>query len=196
MNSRWPVVHQKAFCVVVLFLPLISGCTPTAHLSTPPENYKGPIVERPQIQKGDYWVYQRGNLTKFKTAALPANIEFPVWVGKRWSYEGSAARPGQPATTPFRISTTITCDAVAFKPITVAAGTFGAFECACDCSHSSPYYEPGCGQWKFWYAPDVKNVIRTNTETTDTSLELLEYKLSVIPAAKTAPGNRLEKGGK
>lgn len=187
MNTRWPVVHRKVLCLVVLFLPLVGSCAPTAYLSTPPENYKGPIAERPQVQKGDYWVYQRGNLTKVKTAAMPANIEFPLWVGKRWSYEGSAGRAGQPATTPFRISTTITCDVVAFRPITVTAGTFGAFECACDCSHSSPYNEPGCGQWTHWYSPDVKNVVRTKTETSDTSVELVEYKLSAAPSAKAPP---------
>jgi hypothetical protein len=193
MNTRWPVVHQKALYVVVLFLSLIAGCAPTAHLSTPPENYKGPIAERPQVQKGDYWVYQRGNLTKVKTAVMPANIEFPLWIGKRWSYEGSAVQFGQPATSPFRITTTMSCDVVAFKPITVTAGTFGAFECACECTHLDPHYEPGCGQWTHWYAPDVKNIIRSTTETTATSLELLEYKLSVIPSAKAPPEKASEK---
>ena len=36
----------------------------------PPENYKGPIAERPMIQRGDYWIYQRADLTRIKSARL------------------------------------------------------------------------------------------------------------------------------
>jgi hypothetical protein len=196
MNARWWVIHQNALCVVVCFLSLlISSCAPTAYLLTPPENYNGPTAGRPVIQKGEYWIYESGNLTKGKSATVSPNIGFPLWIGKRWSYEGSAVPFGQPATSPSRISTTMTCDVVAFKQITVTAGTFGAFECQCECTHSTPYYEPGCGQWTLWYAPDVKNVIRSKTESTATSVELLEYKLSP-QSGKVPPERTSEKGVK
>jgi hypothetical protein len=46
-------------------------------------------------------------------------------------------------------------------------------------------YEPGCGDWTIWYAPAVKNIIRTKTASTETSLELVEYKASrPAPSAK------------
>lgn len=155
------------------------SCSITPYSSTRPENYSGPVAERPEIQKGDYWIYQRGNLTKSKSTSLPSNIEFPLWMGKKWSYGGFAVRRGQPSTNPARVTTNIDCYVLGYKQVTVAAGTFWAFECQCECNAiAAPYYEPGCGEWTTWYAPEVKNVIRIKAESTDRTAELLEYKLA------------------
>ena len=174
--------------LVVLTHEILSSCTPAVQLSTPPDNYKGPIAERPTIQKGDYWIYQRPNVTKFKTGSLYPNLDFPLWIGKKWSFPGGAVPVGTPQTSKIpRWPTNNDCYVVGFEQLTVAAGTFAAFKCECDCNLIAGVgYEPGCGQWKLWYAPDVKNVIRAETESTATTGELIEYKIS-RPSAKTSP---------
>jgi hypothetical protein len=117
------------------------------------------------VQRGDYWVYQLGNLTRVKATTLAADVGFPLWLGKVWSYEGQATRVGQSPTgaTP-RLLTRIDCRVTVFNRVTVAAGTFDAFECECQCTIlSAGYYESGCDTWTIWYAPAVKNIIRTKT---------------------------------
>lgn len=158
---------------------LISSCTPAIPLATPPKSYKGPIAERRIQEKGDYWVYQLGNSTSTKTTALATNVEFPLWIGRIWSYEGEAVRVGQsPTTMTPRIPTRIDCHVTAFRQLSVATGTFESFECECQCTHQSAHYEPGCGEWTIWYAPAVKQIIRTKTGSTATTAELIEYRAS------------------
>ena len=55
--------------LLLLLNEFIAGCTPTVAPTRPPETYKGPIVEQPALQQGDYWVYERGDLTKTKPEA-------------------------------------------------------------------------------------------------------------------------------
>src|SRR5438552_706792 len=168
MRIRYSTAYEEfLFLCVLLF-----SCTPNLPPVTPPESYKGPVAERPVLQQGYYWVYQRPNLTRTKTTALAANIGFPLWIGKIWSYDVEMIRLGAPASTPHRNPARVECQATAFKQTTVAAGTFGAFECDCACTHTVQLYEPGCGTWKFWYAPDVSNVLSTATGSTETSIEL------------------------
>src|ERR1051326_1403444 len=112
----------------LLLFGLISSCAPRIPPVPPPETYKGPVGEQPVLQKGDYWVYQRANQTRAKTTALMSNIGFPLWIGKIWSYDVEMRRAGSPANTPLRNPARVECQATAFKPITVAAGTFDAFE--------------------------------------------------------------------
>src|ERR1043166_5758173 len=66
----------------LLLYGLIFGCAPTIPPVTPPESYKGPVAEQPVVRPGEYWVYQTGSLNKGKTTALPANLGFPLWLGK------------------------------------------------------------------------------------------------------------------
>ena len=188
MDTWRQVVSRFAlFSFVFLAHGFSSSCAPTLSSPTPPETYQGPIAERPSVQQGDYWVYERANGTRIKTAGLAANVDFPLWIGRKWSFAGGAVRIGQPATSPFRITTTINCYVVAYKPIEVTAGAFQAFECECQCTHLDGGLEPGCGQWTIWYAPAVKNVIKLKTESTATSMELIEYKASrPTPGAKVA----------
>jgi hypothetical protein len=187
VSGRSGIVYQVALILLILFLTgLLAGCAPTIPQTTPPESYKGPVAERPLIQAGDYWVYERGNMTKGKFTALAPNLSFPMWVGKTWSYTGESVLRGQPSTSPHRGLNRIDCHAAAFKPVAVTAGTFGAFECQCTCTVTSGPYDPWCGDWTIWYAPEVKNVIRIKTEQTNTTMELVEYKLA-RPASGTKP---------
>ena len=199
MGTRRKIIHQLHPLLPVLLLwGLISSCAPPLSSLTPPENYKGPIAERPVHQGGDYWVHQRGDGTraKFGTALL-TNIEFPLWVGKTWSYQGQALPMGQPQESKaFRSPVRIDCDVAGFRQITVAAGNFEAFECKCQCTSLLPFtYDPNCGSWTLWYAPQAKNIVRKKTESTASSMELAEYKVSMQPfQAKplTRPGLKVE----
>jgi len=184
-----------------LLLEFISpGASSTQAASTPPENYKGPIAERPIHRAGDYWIYERADLTKVtvKTGA-PAQLEFPLWVGKTWNYQGEALRAGQPRTSKAsRLITDIQCHVIRHGKITVGAGAFEAFECNCQCTVHYGRYEPDCGQWTIWYAPEVRNIIKIKTEDTATSMQLVEHKTATTaqPTSTkpvTRPGLKAEK---
>ena len=164
---------------ILLVYGIFASCAPTISLVRPPESYKGPIAEKPVLLQGDYWVFERGNLAKVRSTALATNIEFPLWVGKTWRYDGEALRVGQPATSKApRITVRVECTVATFKPVTVTAGTFEAYECECQCNVTGGRYDTDCGGSTIWYAPAVKNIIRKKTGSTDTSLELIEYRAS------------------
>ena len=176
------LLSKKPSWVFLLCAFIIPGCAPASSPSAPPENYKGPIAEGPILQAGDYWVYEQGNGQKAKVGAgttLLSNVSFPLWVGKTWSYQSGALLMGQAQTSQaFRKPVVIECTAVEFKRVGVSAGTFEAFECQCQCSVDDAFMNPDCGRWTIWYAPQVKNIIKVKTESTATSLELIEYKVS------------------
>lgn len=129
------------------------GCAPRLLPQRPPENYKGPIAEGPILQPEDYWIYQRPDGTRMKLGAgtLLSDVQFPLWMGRIWRFESGALLRGQPQTSKaHRTPVQIECEATAFKPITVAAGNFEAFECKCQCTlvgRGGGIYEPDCGQW-------------------------------------------------
>jgi len=167
---------------VLLLFGLITGCAPTLPQLRPPENYKGPIAEGPILQSADYWVYERadGRRVKAGPATSLANLHFPLWVGKWWSYDSEAVRAGySPQSTSRRLPVRIDCEVADFKQVAVAAGNFAAFECKCRCTVIGPgEYEPDCGEWTFWYAPQAKNIIRTKTQSTANTIELVAYDVS------------------
>jgi hypothetical protein len=67
MGTWRQVVSRFAlFSFVFLAHGFSSSCAPTLSSPTPPETYQGPIAERPGIQQGGYWVYERANATRIK----------------------------------------------------------------------------------------------------------------------------------
>jgi len=62
----------------------------------------------------------------------------------------------------------------------VPAGSFGAFQCECQCHvvGGEGIYQEGCGMWTIWYTPELKNVVKMKTDSTESSFELVEYKVS------------------
>ena len=99
MAVRLKVMCEVTLLLLVLLLNgLIASCSPAVDSIKPAETYKGPFAERPIVQQGEYWVYQLGNLRRVKTTTLPADVGFPLWLGKAWSYEGQATRVGQSPT--------------------------------------------------------------------------------------------------
>jgi hypothetical protein len=87
-----------------------------------------------------------------------------------------------------RTAVEIECVAAAFETVTVTAGHFEAFQCKCQCTVSGMIgvYEDDCGTWTVWYAPQAKNIVLINTESTASSAELQEYKIftSVLEPAR------------
>lgn len=170
---------MKTVTALIGLLISLTGCTIAPPPTTPPENYKGPVAEQPVTGTGDYWVYERADRKRVKGgAALLANLNFPLWIGKVWKTHGQALPLGQPPTSKAtRIVTDVDVQVTAYKQVTVPAGTFDAFEIKFQCTIPSGYYAPDCGQWTVWYAPKLKNVVSIKTESTATSLDLVAYKL-------------------
>ena len=171
--------------VLLLMSAIIVGsCATTMNQSTPPENYKGPIAAQPVIQQGDYWIYERSDSTRVKATSLIFNLQFPLWLGKTWRYESGARRPNQPPTsTASPTPAWVECYVSGFRAVTVPAGSFGAFQCECQCHivGGEAFYQEGCGEFTIWYVPEVKNVVKTKTQSTATSFELLGHKVSDKP---------------
>lgn len=163
----------------ILFLyGSLGSCAPIVPSAAPPANYKGPLAEGPRYQPEDSWIYERGDGRKVRfregtfVANQLANLSFPLWVGKRWSYRGQSGR--------LVIAQEIDCEVVDFKQMTVTAGAFGAFECRCQCL--IPGYDRNCGERSLWYAPAAKNIIKTKAPGTRELFELVEYNLAMEEA--------------
>lgn len=169
-----------AAVTLFLFCSVIDGCAPTLLPQRPPENYQGALAESPSVEAGDYWIYQRPDGSRVKAGTLFTKVEFPLWIGRKWTYRSGALPMGQPQTSKaHRAPVDVTCEATAFNPIAVEAGSFDAFECRCECNlvGGSPHYENNCGEWTVWYAPQVKNVVKVKTESTAGMLELTDYNI-------------------
>ncbi len=180
-----------SFAAAMLFVlcGFTQSCAPRLLSERPPENYQGPVVEGPVLQSEDYWIYRRADGDRVKVGAgnLLAKVEFPLWIGRIWKFPSTASLMGQPVAS-HRIATEVECEAVAFRLITVPAGTFEAFECQCRCTVIGGPYDPWCGDWTIWYAPQVKNIARMKTEGTASSFDLVEYKLSERVSGPPASG--------
>ena len=174
---------------ILLISGLIGSCAPGPSSSMLPANYRGPIAEAPILKSGDYWVYERGDGRRVRgTEALLGQLRFPLWVGKSWSFEGVAYFEDDPGKT-LSTSTEVDCEVLSFKQITVTAGTFGAFQCQCQCTVVSAGIgiSQDCGRWTWWYAPEAKNIIQRETESTADYLELVEYQTTTT-AKSGEPG--------
>jgi lipoprotein NlpI len=165
----------------VLLGTLIYSCAATLMAaSPPPQNYQGAIAESPLHQPDDYWIYQRadGSTMKVRARSYPMTIDFPLWLGRTWSYSGYSLTQGQSGpSNATRVPVETTCEVAALKSISVPAGTFEAFECNCTCKVPADYFRRECGWQKLWYAPAVKNVIQVRGDSTASALDLVEYKV-------------------
>ena len=131
MKISLEISHQSGFCLLLfLFNQFLASCTPSLSRALPPENYKGPVAEQPVLQQGDYWIYETGNATRAKSTRLYSNLNFPLWVGKTWSYETEVRRAHLPPTsTGSPLRGQVDCAVKAVDKLTVKAGTsrhFGA----------------------------------------------------------------------
>jgi hypothetical protein len=194
LDSEWreSISHRCGLCLVILLLhEFLTSCSPAVPRALPPEDYNGPRAEQPIFQQGDFWIYEAGNAARTKTTGLYPNLDFPLWIGKTWNYETEVRRAYLPPSSmgsPLRGQ--VDCAVKAVDKLTVKAGTFEAFRCECDCELliGEGQYQSGCGTWTMWYAPDVKNVIQTQTASTSSSVELIQYKISRAGAGtKIAP---------
>ncbi len=155
---------------------LLTGCAAPVNLDR-----SGPapgvfVAATPQIRKGDYWIYRRGNGATFKRQdlAFGKELDFPLWIGKVWTFESWLSRK--------LMTVDMRAEVLNFKPITVAAGTFEAYEIRYECSSRGPFRQTTCGSWTRWYAPQVGNIIATRGsprgDSTQSSWELTGFKRS------------------
>ncbi|HKA33190.1 MAG TPA: tetratricopeptide repeat protein [Candidatus Binatia bacterium] len=175
------LVLKSLLCAIAL-----AGCAPAAVPSVkPPESYNGPIVEAPVPQAGDFGTYEVASGTNFRSGAENVlknpKLSFPLWIGKRWSYEFEITRVSGRSLHPKAPSrANDECEVTAFEKVTVKAGTFDAFACKCKCEMvGTPLiWNEYCGTTIIWYAPAVKNIVRHKTESTESSYELTAFRLS------------------
>ena len=180
------VIDKKIFCVLLLFVLLISTGICLA---------EEPVAEKPIYTKGDFWFFVERNLSKkmrqtflreeknkyvfrlgkgdrttdyYFTSDIKRGIgypgpiiEFPLKVGKKWKYtyqrKGSTRGPG-------RDNIQAQHKVVAYESVTVPAGTFQALkisvklEAAAGGTGSRMITIPE--KMYFWYAPEVKQLIK------------------------------------
>jgi len=161
-----------------------------------------PIAERPAYSAGDYWVYagddkqmkltflreendryifERGgaqvvkdfNLTTVedKSGGFPGPIiKFPLTVGKWWNYNFEAEAIAGSRQWTGRIAK---YEVESYEQITVPAGTFWAFKIAVTIVGSK--FEKTVGSAHYWYAPEVKNIIKSSSK--GKLFELKQYKV-------------------
>ena len=191
------VIDKKIFCVLLLFVLLISTGICLA---------EEPVAEKPTYTKGDFWFYVERNLSKkmrltflreeknkyvfrmgksdrtsdyYFTSDIKRGIgypspiiEFPLKVGKKWEYryqrKGSTRGPG-------RDNIKAQHKVVAYESVTVPAGTFQAFKISVkhEATEHSMITMPE--KMYFWYAPEVKQLIK-RTQWGKT-WELKKYKI-------------------
>jgi len=174
MFIQWKVTSANHLLLPVLVLcGLVASCAPRHSPPLPPADYKGPIAEQPTEDSGYSWVYESAHGRRVTMRNLFGRYGFPLWVGKSWSYDSTAIPEGTDPRKVAHISMEVVCDVLSFKQITVIAGTFGAFQCACQCRIMDQDYS--CNHWTQWYAPEVKNTIRWDSEASDRNLELVDW---------------------
>lgn len=155
---------------------LLMGCSAPAKAGESKPDAGQVVTAAPQLQKGDYWVYRRGNGETFKrrALALAKELEFPLWVGKTWTFEQWLSLK--------LMTVDMRAEVLNLKPVAVVAGTFDAYEIRYECSTRGPFRQPSCGSWTRWYAPLVGNIVATKGsfrgDSTKTSWELTEFKHS------------------
>ena len=179
----WLTMVGKNNAIVLAFFALglfLVACAAPPPLDKPSEGYKGPVAERPLLQQGNYWVYEHGDLRRTRINGLALEVNFPLWIGKTWSYDSEALPRGRsdPKGGAPRTPVRIDCHVTNFQRLSVRAGTFDSFQCECQCRTLSVAYEPECGEWTAWYAPEVKNITKTTSQAPTGALELIEYKAS------------------
>jgi hypothetical protein len=91
------------------------------------------------------------------------------------------------------MSVKLECHVAGFKEINVRAGALAAFECQCQCFviGPGPDVDPGCGEYTFWYAPDTKNIIKIKTDSSATTMQLVEYKVSPLAPSRQVPQEKV-----
>ena len=147
--------------------------------------------EKPSFSPGDYWVYStpKGEtrreyvgeedgyhvfMIKGKKELLDADLnvkgesritfKFPLHVGKHWRYEYERRQPQRNFTV------IVTCEVKGIERVETAAGIFQALNITC--AEDAKLQKTTLSNYSYWYAPEVKNLIKTTKE-----MVLKEYKV-------------------
>jgi uncharacterized protein YxeA len=102
-------------------------------------------------------------------------IKFPLKQGKKWEYTHLSGMHGGPDFSKRSTERTTTFEVVAYEEVTVPAGTFWAYKITAtvEGGAGTPVER---GTHTYWYAPDVKQVIKSSEFRIGT-MELIKYKL-------------------
>jgi hypothetical protein len=172
---------------------MLTACAPIPPSMNAPENYQGPMAEFPTVQPADYWIYEiaGGRTVSSRPEILlkSPDYSFPLWVGKSWFYDVISTRiEGMELTESTPVRLRLDCQVISFSKVTVRAGAFDAFECKCQCRviGSIRASDRACSAHTTWYAPEVKNAVRIKGDSTDSSWQMVAYKVFPLPErAKT-----------
>jgi hypothetical protein len=148
--------------------------------------------EKPTFSPGDYWVYStpKGQMRREyigeedgyhvfmirgQKELLDADLnikgesritfKFPLYVGKHWLYEYERRQPNR------NIPVVVRCHVEGIERVETAAGTFQALNITC-AEDSKIQKGLTLGNYSYWYAPEVKNLIKNTKE-----MVLKEYKI-------------------
>jgi uncharacterized protein YxeA len=102
-------------------------------------------------------------------------IKFPLKQGKKWEYTHLSGMHGGPDLSKRSTQRTTIFEVVDYEQITVTAGTFWAYKITATVEGGAGL-EVKRGTHKYWYAPEVKQIIKSSEFRIGT-LELLKYKL-------------------
>jgi hypothetical protein len=139
--------------------------------------------EKPSFSPGEYWVYStpKGEMRreyvgeeegyhvfmiKGQKELLDGDLnikgdnritfKFPLHVGKHWRYEYERRQPNR--TFPVMV----TCEVKGIERVETTAGTFQALNITC--AEDAKLQKTTLSNYSYWYAPEVKNVIKNTKE--------------------------------
>lgn len=127
----------------------------------------------------DKLIYVDANLNVLRATTLKGDVlvefkpqyqalEFPLFVGKKWSsrYSGFRADKGR------KWDSRLECEATAYEPVRVAAGNFDAFRIECIDNWEFGLIFSGKKQSTRWYAPAIGAVVKYASEDKEWNYEL------------------------
>lgn len=109
-------------------------------------------------------------------------LSFPLFVGKKWSsrYAGFRADKNR------KWDSLLECEAKAYEPVNVPAGTFDAFRVECVDNWEFGYIFSGKAVSTRWYAPAEGIIIKSVSEDKDWNFELAAFKQASPARERTA----------
>ena len=127
-------------------------------------------------KKERVWDSNLTSLKRKKHGRYPGPvIKFPLKKGERWEYTHLSGMHGGPDLSKRSTQRTTIFEVVAYEEITVPAGTFWAYKITATVEGGAGL-EVKRGTHNYWYAPDVKQIIKSSEFRIGT-MELKKYKL-------------------
>lgn len=100
------------------------------------------------------------------TTSTRINFAWPLYVGKKWTYEFSV--PNDAGSSTGEISFRMTAQAIAFEDVMTSVGKFKSIKVVHAGTSGSVGSSAGVSKvsWTYWYVPEVKTFVRQQVEMT------------------------------